>query len=146
MEKSGLEGKINSGTYRMAEDQHLLGDWSYPSRAWLITPYSAVELSDGQTVFNTIHSECREDLKRSLGLLKRRFQRLYYIDSLRSTALKKCIAVCYILHNICLPNSDITKEDIEYQVEEYDSVLCSDKVETEVVSRKRYLRMHCLYE
>uniref|UniRef100_A0A0A1X0X7 Malate dehydrogenase n=1 Tax=Zeugodacus cucurbitae TaxID=28588 RepID=A0A0A1X0X7_ZEUCU len=119
----------------------LLSDWA---RAWLITPPG--EFSDRQTVFNTIHSECREDLKRSLRLLKRRFQRLYYIDSLRSTALKKCIDVCYILHNICLPNSDITKEDIEYQVEEYDSVLCSGKVETKVVSRKRYLRMHCLYE
>lgn len=147
--KISLYFVYDTGTYKMAKDQHLLGDCSYPSRTWLITPYQekeGSELDDEQTFFNTTHSECLEGIKRSFGLLRGRFQRLYYIDSLRSTAITKFIAACCILHNICLQNSDISEEDIEYKVEEYENVLHKDNADTEDVPCKRDLIMNLLYE
>ncbi|XP_018783276.1 PREDICTED: putative nuclease HARBI1 [Bactrocera latifrons] len=149
MEKSGLEYQINSGTYKMTKDQHLLGECAYPSRTWLITPYQedeGGELADGQTFFNTIHSECLGDIKRSFVLLKERFQRLHYIDSVTSSTIKKFIAVCCILHNICLKNSHILEEGIEFPVDEYENVSQRDKYETEEVTCKRDLLMNLLYE
>ncbi|XP_039950127.1 putative nuclease HARBI1 isoform X2 [Bactrocera tryoni] len=149
MEKSELEYQINSGTYKITKDQHLLGDSAYQPRTWLITPYQeneGVELTDGQTFFNTMHSECLGDINRSFVLLKERFQRLHYIDSLTSSTIKKFIAVCCILHNICLKNSDISEEGIEYQVDEYENVSHRNKYETEAVTCKRDLLMNLLYE
>ncbi|XP_014090357.3 putative nuclease HARBI1 [Bactrocera oleae] len=150
MKRSGLECRMNSGTYKITKDQHLLGDCAYPSKTWLITPYQekeGSELTDEQKMFNTMHSQCLEDIKRSFVILKGRFQRLHYIDSLRSTAITKFIAVCCILHNICLQNSDILDDDIEYQVEEeVDNVLQRHKDDTEEVDCKRDLLMNLLYE
>ncbi|XP_054743847.1 putative nuclease HARBI1 [Anastrepha obliqua] len=117
--KSGLEAKINSGNFKISEDQHLLGDSSYPLKPWLITPYrDSNGFRDEQIFFNTIHSECLDDIKRSFGVLKGRFRRLHYIDCLRTAATTKFIAACCILHNICLRNEDFPDEDVAIDIEE----------------------------
>lgn len=115
------------GYFKISKDQHLLGDFSYPLKPWLITPYrDDVGLTDEQTCFNTLHTECLDDIKHAFGLLKSRFRRLNYIDCLRTDATTKFIAASCIIHNICLHNEDFLDEDVQTEAEENDKECCAE--------------------
>ncbi|XP_036321183.1 putative nuclease HARBI1 [Rhagoletis pomonella] len=136
--KSGLENKINTVCFKIAMDQHLLGDFSYPLKPWLITPFrDKVGLTDEQMFFNIIHTECLDDIKRAFGLLKGRFRRLNYIDCLRTAATTKFIAASCIIHNICLYNEDFPDEDVQIEVEEDEKECCSEHEHNVSASQKR---------
>lgn len=100
------------GEFRINDDQHLLGDSAYPLKQWLIPPYKDNgQLTEERKIFNRVHSKCRVTIERAFGLLKCRFRRLFYIDSLKPTSIVKYIIASCILHNICLQNDDLMDED-----------------------------------
>lgn len=147
LRRSGLENKILSGTFPVNEEQHLLGDSAYPLKKWLVTPYKDNgHLRDQHRIFNKVHSKCRTTIERTFGLLKGRFRRLFYIDSLKPTNIVKYIMTACILHNICIQKNDV--DDGMYVPENADSHENNnedDSMDTETGHSKRESLLNSLF-
>lgn len=76
LRNSDLFDKAETGVY-IPQDRHLLGDFAYPLKQWLITPFrDNVHLTDREKTFNKIVSSCRQTVERAIGHIKGRFRRL----------------------------------------------------------------------
>lgn len=86
------------------ENTFLIGGSSYMGYTWLVTPFTAPEISQQKLRFNTILSSTHKILKRALDYLQSRFQRLRLFWELgdRHTLLQDLILGCCVLHNMCI--------------------------------------------
>ena len=99
---------------------HIFGDAAYPLRRWLLTPYrDNGHLSAQQKKYNHYHSCNRVVIEGSFALLKSRFRRLHFIDTMSVSTAVEIIIACCILHNLCLLENDVLNEDL---IEEDDIV------------------------
>ena len=60
-------------------------------------------------------------IERAFGLLKGRFRRLLYVDTIENETAVDVIMTCCILHNICLLNNDDITELIEQDGNVFDN-------------------------
>lgn len=80
------------------------GDAGYPLEPYLITPFRLAGEGTPQCKFNYIHSQTRNVVERTIGVLKNRFRcllgarQLHYLPKTAS----KITNVCAALHNICI--------------------------------------------
>uniref|UniRef100_H1A2F7 Putative nuclease HARBI1 n=1 Tax=Taeniopygia guttata TaxID=59729 RepID=H1A2F7_TAEGU len=97
----------NSALARLMEGSRapgvwLLGDRSYPLKPWLLTPISGPR-GAAELRYNALHARSLAPLRRTLGLLRRRFRCLAG-GGLQYSPPKVCqiFLACCILHNIAL--------------------------------------------
>ncbi|XP_050840201.1 putative nuclease HARBI1 [Serinus canaria] len=97
----------NSALARLMEGSRpegvwLLGDGSYPLKPWLLTPIAGPR-GAAELRYNALHSRTLAPLRRTLGLLRRRFRCLAG-GGLQYSPPKVCqiFLACCILHNIAL--------------------------------------------
>ncbi|KAM4880019.1 putative nuclease HARBI1 [Sylvia borin] len=97
----------NSALARLMEGSRpegvwLLGDRTYPLKPWLLTPISGPR-GAAELRYNALHSRTLDPLRRTLGLLRRRFRCLAG-GGLQYSPPKVCqiFLACCILHNIAL--------------------------------------------
>lgn len=82
---------------------HIIADMGYPLKNWCITPYKKKRaLTDEEEIFNKRQSSSRMMIERAFTLLKGKFRRLKFIETVRPAAISNVIMGCCILHNICL--------------------------------------------
>ncbi|XP_064482866.1 uncharacterized protein LOC135395701 [Ornithodoros turicata] len=88
---------------------YILGDSAYPLLPWLLTPYRDIGqgLSAWKRKYNLVHSQQRVTIEHAFGVLKQRFQRLYYVDT--DSIHQACLIVLgpCVLHNMCAEQDDI---------------------------------------
>ncbi|VDI71776.1 Hypothetical predicted protein [Mytilus galloprovincialis] len=86
---------------------HILGDAAYPTRRWLLTPFrDNGHLTDQQKKYNQYHSSNRVVIERAFALLKGRFRRLKYLETIKLDTSVEIIMICCVLHNICILTND----------------------------------------
>ncbi|XP_058717584.1 putative nuclease HARBI1 [Poecile atricapillus] len=97
----------NSALARLMEGSRpegvwLLGDRTYPLKPWLLTPISGPR-GAAELRYNALHARTLDPLRRTLGLLRRRFRCLAG-GGLQYSPPKVCqiFLACCILHNIAL--------------------------------------------
>ena len=96
---------------QMCNDKHLLGDSAYPNISWLLTPFKQHQnLTDRMRTYNRIHSSMRITVEIAIGMLKGRFRRLKYLETVNIENVCGVILSACILHNICILNEDV--EDV----------------------------------
>lgn len=82
----------------------LQGDAGYPLEPFLITPFRSAAEGTPESRFNHIHSQTRNVVERTIGVLKNRFRcilgarQLHYSPKVAA----KITNVCAALHNICI--------------------------------------------
>lgn len=106
-----------------AQGYFLLGDSGYQltlDPIAIITPYTEHRrLDERQKKFNHLHSKARIAIEQAFGQMKTRWRCIF----LRSLELHvknsiKVIAICCILHNICLDVGDLMNIDQEFENED----------------------------
>lgn len=96
----------------------IVGDAGYPNRPYLCTPFThrggrVDRLTAPEKAYQKSLLTTRNTVERSYGLLKRRFPILMYgIQVKRVAVIQKIIAVCAVLHNICIDMGDFGVDDI----------------------------------
>ena len=118
---------LNSPVYLQAKyppnSYYLLGDSGYPcimDPISIVTPFKHQPTPD-QIQFNICHARGRSIVERTFGMLKKRWRTLFRRPL--ETNVKnsvKIIAVCAMLHNICIDNNDLINPDVNY-LEDYDN-------------------------
>ncbi|XP_054845619.1 uncharacterized protein LOC129336516 [Eublepharis macularius] len=79
----------------------ILSDGAYPMRPWLMKPYGKLAVSSREQNFDRCLSRCRNQVEKSFGRLKGRWQCLLQRLKAREENLVSIITACVILHNIC---------------------------------------------
>lgn len=103
--------------------KHIIGDGAYPVRKWLLTPYrDNGHLTQQQKKFNHYLSVNRVVIERAFGLLKGRFRRLLYLDTIEIETAVDVIMTCCVMHNICLLNNDDITDFIEQDRNAFDNI------------------------
>ena len=102
----------------------LLGDAGYPPLPWLVPAFREAHLTEGQAAFNNAHSTARNVVERSFGVLKARWRILSRMD-VDIERTNSIIAACFVLHNVCVVDSDHyvevdTEEDETDYGEDFD--------------------------
>ncbi|XP_067885132.1 putative nuclease HARBI1 [Heterodontus francisci] len=90
----------------------ILGDRSYPLKAWLMTPVR-IPRGHAEECFNESHVATRVTIEQMIGLLRMRFRcldrsggSLQYVPAQAS----KVIVVCCALHNLAMERGDTIEE------------------------------------
>jgi hypothetical protein len=79
----------------------------YPLLPWLITPYSGIDLSETQAIFNSVHALVRATVGQSFGLLKTQWQLLRmkqendHVEMLPFIVVAACV-----LHNFLIDRGE----------------------------------------
>lgn len=111
--KSSLKQRAVSGALK---GHCLVGDSSYPSFDWLLTPIE----DNGQLKEKQVYNDCILSgvsvVNDALNGLKCRFKHLEYFDNESVVFVKKCVTGCVVIHNICISVLDF------YNFEEIDCV------------------------
>ncbi|XP_054831617.1 uncharacterized protein LOC129327162 [Eublepharis macularius] len=79
----------------------ILSDGAYPMRPWLMKPYGKLAVSRREHHFDRCLSRSRNQMEKSFGRLKGRWQCLLHRLKAREENLVTIITACVILHNIC---------------------------------------------
>ena len=113
--------KIPAGSY-------ILGDSAFPIMGWLITPFrDCGNLTQQQKLFNKVHSQCRQVIERTFGMLKCRFRRLLRFESSDMNLLVDSVLSACVLHNLCILERDAFDfADLEETETCHDDVLARD--------------------
>lgn len=102
----------------------LLGDSGYPCRLTpvaIITPFKEnLVLSQQQKSFNNRFSKARNVVECAFGSLKNRWRNIFNRDlELKIENSVKTVAVCCVLHNICVDMDDFILSDFTVEPEAY---------------------------
>lgn len=112
--KSDLYARIKNRLIDFYEDSHLVGDLAYKLSTYLLVAFKNVDrLSNREKSFNNKLSQCRVVIENAFGLLKGRFRRLKYLETIRLDLISLLIVSACILHNICILNEDLPEELID---------------------------------
>nr|CAD7457762.1 unnamed protein product [Timema tahoe] len=110
--------------------KHILGNSNYPQLATLLTPYNEEgnqTLSEQELKFNRLHKMACSLIDDSFEILKKRFQRLEYIDVTRVNVANKVIVAACVLHNFAILQGDYYSS----LMESGEEVLGSEMAESE---------------
>ncbi|XP_054827409.1 uncharacterized protein LOC129324266 [Eublepharis macularius] len=79
----------------------IISDGAYPMRPWLMKPYGKLARTPREHNFDRRLSRARNQVEKSFGRLKGRWQTLLYRLKAREENVATIITACVILHNIC---------------------------------------------
>ncbi|KAI4468840.1 hypothetical protein MML48_2g00009642 [Holotrichia oblita] len=106
-EKSDLFSDIQRGAVTFPNNSHLLGDLAYKLTEFLIVGFKDNGfLTNRQKIFNLKLSQIRVHIENTFALLKGRFRRLKYMETIRLDLICLLIMASCILHNMCILNGD----------------------------------------
>lgn len=113
---SPLYTRLSSHTDPLIEPhKHILGSSDYPQLSTLLTPYSTCAagrpLTKQELRFNSLHQTARSVVDQAFEVLKRRFQRLRFIDVSRTELASKVVVAACVLHNFALMHEDEFTEE-----------------------------------
>lgn len=124
----------------------MVGDAGYPNTPYLCTPFThrggrVDRLSVPEKAYQKSLLTTRNTVERSYGLLKRRFPILMYgIQVQRVAVIQKIIAVCCVLHNICIDMGDVEVDDLslpnELPAPQPDQDTNPQQIEQEIIVRR----------
>ncbi|KAK5648193.1 hypothetical protein RI129_003085 [Pyrocoelia pectoralis] len=115
--QSDLYNKITTGDIDLGEF-YIIGDKAYPLQTYLMVPFKDVgHLSLQQKKFNLVLSKSRAVIENAFALLKGRFRRLKYIETVKLEYIVLLIMAGTILHNLCILCKDELKQLIDVTVE-----------------------------
>lgn len=116
--KSALKHDMDLELVAFPHNSHILGDLAYPLSTKLLVGFkNNGYLTPRQINFNQHISQVRVKIENSFALLKGRFRRLKYIETIRLDLICLLINSACILHNISILNGD-DPSDIMNVVEE----------------------------
>ncbi|XP_067633710.1 putative nuclease HARBI1 [Eurosta solidaginis] len=104
--------------YRRGERNIILGDAGYALQPYMLTPYRNPEDGPAECMFNRKHSQGRNIVERTIGVLKNRFRCLLGARALHYEPKKatQIINVCAALHICLFYNVQLSDEEIsDYQ-------------------------------
>lgn len=82
--KSDLYVNIKNLSIDFYEDSHIIGDLAYKLSTYLLVGFKNIErLNNREKYFNNKLSQCRVVIENAFGLLKGRFRRLKYLETVR---------------------------------------------------------------
>lgn len=112
--KSDLYENITNSLIDFYEDSHIIGDLAYKLSSYFLVGFKNTErLNNREKNFNNKLSQCRVVIENAFGLLKDRFRRLKYVETIRLDLISLLIVSACILHNICILNDDLPEELID---------------------------------
>ncbi|KAK4872990.1 hypothetical protein RN001_015019 [Aquatica leii] len=89
-------------------DGHLVGDLAYKLTPTLMVGFKNFgNMTEPEINFNKRLSMCRIDIENAFALLKGRFRRLKFIETIRLDLISAFIVTAAILHNACILNNDL---------------------------------------
>ena len=108
---SPLYARLTSRTDPLIEPhKHILGSADYPQLSTLLTPYTASAsgrpLNKQEMKFNKLHQDARSVVDEAFEALKKRFQRLRFIDVSRTELASKVVVAACVLYNFCIIHDD----------------------------------------
>lgn len=118
---SDLSERIRMEAVQFPNNTHIIGDLAYTLTKTLIVGFKDLgNLTDQQKNFNKKLSQVRVVIEQAFALLKGRFRRLKYLETIRMDLICLFIIVACILHNICILNHDIAEDilDVAQEIEE----------------------------
>ena len=112
---SPLYARLMSRTDPLIEPhKHILGSSDYPQLSTLLTPYTATAcgrpLNKQEVKFNSLHQDARSVVDQAFDVLKKRFQRLRFIDVARTELASKVVVAACVLHNFAIMHGDKFKD------------------------------------
>ncbi|KAF2893940.1 hypothetical protein ILUMI_12229 [Ignelater luminosus] len=82
--KSDLYNRISTNNIDFSNNTHIIGDKAYPLATYLMVPYKDNgNLTPREKNFNLMLSKSRAVIENAYALLKGRFRRLKYIETVR---------------------------------------------------------------
>lgn len=93
--------KLSQSENLINEKYHLIGDYSYNCKNWLLTPYIYYDtITDLEHEFNLKMAQANCIAKNAFDLLRGKWLRLYYFENFKIEFIIDCILSACILHNI----------------------------------------------
>ncbi|KAK4882566.1 hypothetical protein RN001_005885 [Aquatica leii] len=106
--KSHLAEQIRNREVIFYNDGHLVGDLSYKLSPTLMVGFKNFgNMTEREINLNKRLSMCRIDIENAFALLKSRFRRLKFIETIRLDLISAFIVTAAILHNACILNNDL---------------------------------------
>lgn len=113
--RSDVYQRILSSDVKFHNDSHMIGDLAYKLSTYLMVGFKKnVPLDPRQQRFNIVLSKARVVIENAFALLKGRFRRLKFLETVRLDLVTLLIVTACILHNICLLNGD-TLDDVNIE-------------------------------
>ncbi|KAK5648278.1 hypothetical protein RI129_003170 [Pyrocoelia pectoralis] len=106
--KSHLAEQIRNREVIFYNDGHLVGDLAYKLSPTLMVGFKNFgNMTQREINFNKKLSMCRIEIENAFALLKGRFRRLKFIETVRLDLISAFIVTAAILHNACILNNDL---------------------------------------
>jgi hypothetical protein len=126
------------GPWMLPPDLHLIGDSAYPLKDYLLVPYKDNgHLTPVDVRYNKRHASTRSAVERSIGLLKGKFRRLFYLDVNDYRGVTYLIYACVVLHNFILLKNGIHEEDIVLDPRRRRTPDCTDGQRLTAVQKRQ---------
>ncbi|XP_017477248.1 PREDICTED: putative nuclease HARBI1 [Rhagoletis zephyria] len=108
---SPIRRAIVTNKIKIPQECHLLGVCAYPLETYLIVPNKDNgHLSEEQKRFNYVLSSTRVFVEQALGVLKKKFRILNYLELQNLALAKQIIMACMVLHNMIIDNENVTQD------------------------------------
>lgn len=105
-------------------DSHMIGDLAYKLNERLLVGFKDYgNLSNRQKNFNLALSKSRAVIENAFGLLKGRFRRLKFVETVRLDLIPLLIICGCILHNICILKNDFYEDILNLEEEVREEVV-----------------------
>ncbi|XP_031351953.1 putative nuclease HARBI1 [Photinus pyralis] len=116
--KSDLAELIRTQSVTFYNNGHLIGDLVYKlSTNMLIGFKNCGNINRREINFNKKLNSCRVEIENAFVLLKGRFRRLKFIETVRLDFISLFIVTAAILHNVCLLSNDLPDDIIDLNEE-----------------------------
>ncbi|KAJ8915698.1 hypothetical protein NQ315_000632, partial [Exocentrus adspersus] len=115
---SDLNERINNSSVEFPNNSHIIGDLAYTLTKNLMVGYKNYgNLTVRQRNFNTKLSQLRVKIEQAFALLKGRFRRLKYVETIKLDLICPFVIDACILHYLCVLNGDLPEDILNLQQE-----------------------------
>lgn len=119
--RSDLYRRIVNNDAVFYNDSHIIGDLAYKLSTYLMVGFKRnQQLNARQMNYNVTLSKIRAIIENAYALLKGRFRRLKYLETVRLDLVSLLIVSACILHNICILNGDMLRDTVNLEAETAD--------------------------
>lgn len=116
--KSDLAERIRNQSVTFYNDSHLIGDLAYKLSTTLMVGFKNLNnITRRQRNFNNKLNVCRADIENAFALLKGRFRRLKFMETVRLDLISLFVVTAAILHNACIMNADLPDDFVDINAE-----------------------------